>query len=74
MAGIKEALEMEVTLEDPFTDLGSYNFYIIEQTIKHSCSYILYLLSLCLYLLEIRPKSNFRSKNVNTLIHVDVVP
>ena len=30
MVGIKEALEMEFPLEDPFADLDSLNFYIIE--------------------------------------------
>ena len=50
-------------------------FYIIKQTIKHSCPYILYLLSLCLHLLEFRPKNsaNFKNKNLNTFLYVDVV-
>lgn len=35
----------------------------------------LYTLSLCLYSLELRPKNSasFKSKNVNTIIYVDVV-
>ena len=75
MAGIKEALEMEFPSEDPFADLDSQNFYIIKQTIKHSYTYVLYLLSLCSYLLEFRPKNSasFKSKNLNTFIYVDVV-
>ena len=51
---------MEFSSEDPFADLDSWNFYITEQTITNSCAYVLYLLSLCLYLLhllECRPNT-----------------
>ena len=47
MASIKETLEMEFSLKDPFLDLDCYKFYIIEQTMKHSCAYVL-----CIYYLN----------------------